>query len=55
MYDVCMYVFVAFVTINVMTDLFILYLVLLTGFTGFRRYMPFQIYHRDLLFLKLYV
>ena len=47
-----MYVFVAFVTINVMTDLFILYLVLLKP-VSFRRYMPFQIFHRDLLFLKL--
>ena len=52
---VCIRCICNFVTINVMTDLFILYLVLLTGFTGFRRYMPFQIFHRDLLFLKLYV
>ena len=47
----CIYMFIilVFVTVNIITDLFILYLVLLIGL---RRYMLFQSY-RDFLCLKL--
>ena len=44
------YVFFIFVTIYIITDSFILYLVLLI-----RRYMVFQSFYRDSYFLKLLV
>ena len=42
-----MYVFITFVTISIVTDLIILYLVLLIGR---RRYMLFQSFYLDFLF-----
>ena len=45
-----MYVFFIFVSTYNITGLFILYLVLLVGL---RRYMLFQSFYRDSLFLKL--
>ena len=49
---VCMHAFIIFVTINIVTDLFILYLVFLIDL---KRYMLFQSFYRDFLFLKLQV
>ena len=46
---VCIHAFIIFVTINIVTDLFILYLVLLIDL---KRYMLFQSFYRDFLFLN---
>ena len=49
---ICIYVFIISATVNIITYSFILYLVLLIGL---RRYMLFQSFYYDLLFLKLKV